>query len=165
MLLPIIIEQSSYVAPEFPREEQVSRASERQFPACKDRTVNVIAKAGWKGEDIRIAFAIAQRESNGNQFAEGGGAYGLFQLQASVWASSKFWPTNPFNAEQNAAAAHAIWRELSWRPWGISANGSGMDVRDYSSWSSATQYAWILEPYLRYRNAFPQSCEWMLRDE
>lgn len=124
--------------------------------ACADPLVRTLAAAGWDGFDLRVAYAIAMRESNGDATAPTGG---LFQLKASVWAGTKYWPTDVADAASNAAAAYRLWRDHGWRPWGIGANGRDwwVDAADYGGWSADRQWAWIGAPFAKYFAAYP--CE------
>jgi hypothetical protein len=94
------------------------------------------------------------RESNGRPDV---GTGGLFQLKAAVWASTDYWPADINDPAQNAAAAFKLYKSYGWRPWGITANGDGIDARDYGGWTQSTQYAWIWQPFARWRAAYP--CE------
>jgi hypothetical protein len=128
---------------------------------CGDAIVKVIREAGWESKrDRRTAYAIAWRESNHRPGVIGSGSYGLFQFQASVWQGTRFWPSSPLNALSNAKAAHRLWRAASWRPWGISRDGTGVDARDYA-WSADRVQAWIWNPYMqgvaRWK-ALPRGC-------
>ena len=137
-----------------PRVEHVSRSYVREAPPCRDWLAGLLARVGWHGRDNRTAWAIAMRESNGRPDVSSGG---LFQLKASVWASTDIWPVDINDPYQNAAAAHKLWQRAGWRPWGITATGDGIDARDYSGWDDSTQWAWIWEPYATWRAAYP--CE------
>ena len=144
----------AFLAHDLPRVDRVTRSYVREAPPCRDWLAGLLARAGWTGEDNRTAWAIVMRESNGRPDV---GTGGLFQLKASVWAGTDIWPSNINDATQNAAAAHKLWKRSGWRPWGITHNGNGIDSRDYSGWDAATQWAWIWEPYARYRAQYP--CE------
>ncbi len=115
---------------------------------CKDPIIKIIKDAGWKGRDVRIAYAVAWRESNHNPREATYPDLGLFQLNAPSWSRTKYWPANPLNANQNARAAHRIWRNHSWRPWALNASGTGVDMRDYN-WSSWQVTHWVWLPYTR----------------
>jgi len=114
---------------------------------CRDPIVQVLKAAGFKGESVRTGYGITWRESNHNPQAVGNGSYGLFQLQESAWGGTRYWPASPLDALSNAKAAHRIWQQYSWRPWGISANGDGVDRRDYMEWSEDQIVAWVWQPY------------------
>lgn len=150
----------AFIAPETPivydRVAAVSRDFDRR-PACRDRLALMLARVGWHGRQNRTAWAIVQRESNGRADVVSGGAYGLFQLQASVWAGTSIWPDDPLDAEDNARAARKLWKRSSWRPWGLNASGSDVDARDYGGWGSGLISAWIWQPYAEWRAAYP--CE------
>ena len=144
----------AFLAHDLPRVDRVTRSYVREAPPCRDWLAGLLARAGWRGEDNRTAWAIVMRESNGRPDV---GTGGLFQLKASVWAGTDIWPSNINDATQNAAAAHKLWKRAGWRPWGITHNGQGIDSRDYGAWNASTQWNWIWEPYARWRAAYP--CE------
>lgn len=114
---------------------------------CDDPIVRVVRNAGWTGDDVRIAWAISWRESNHKPRTESMGAAGLFQLQHSVWEGTDIWPDDPYDAQQNADAAHELWTRSGWAPWGITDDGQGINARDYSGWSESQQYQWIWAEY------------------
>lgn len=154
-MLPMLEALGGYVtAAPPPRVEHVSRSVVREAPPCRDWLAGLLADAGWHGRDNITAWSIVMRESNGKP---GVGTGGLFQLKASVWASTDIWPDNINDAAQNAAAARKLWQRAGWRPWGITASGDGIDARDYGSWSASTQWAWIWAPFAQWREAYP--CE------
>lgn len=128
---------------------------------CKDRIVNVIKAAGWKGAAARVAYGVAWRESN---FHAGhispSSDYGLFQLNAPTWSGTRYWPAEPLNALSNAKAAYRLWKDTSWRPWGLNADGTGVDMRDYN-WSTWQVDNWVWKPYtvgLAKFDRLPRAC-------
>ena len=154
-MLPMLEALGGYVtASPPPRVEHVSRSVVREAPPCRDWLAGLLADAGWRGRDLKTAWAIVMRESNGRPDV---GTGGLFQLKASVWAGTDIWPADISNPDQNAAAAFKLWKRSGWRPWGITQNGHGIDSRDYSGWDDSTQWAWIWEPYASWRAEYP--CE------
>lgn len=136
----------------YDRTAAVSRDYDR--PACRNALALLLARVGWHGRDNRTAWAVAMRESNGIASTPDGG---LFQLKASVWGGTRFWPTDVNDAESNARAAFRLWKRSSWRPWGLNASGTDVDARDYGGWGSDLISAWIWQPYAEWRAAYP--CE------
>lgn len=127
---------------------------------CKDRIVQVIKDAGFKGRHVRVAYAVAWRESNHQPGEATYPDLGLFQLNSPSWSGTRHWPANPLNAEQNAKAAHSIWKAHSWQPWGLNSTGTGVDARDYR-WSSWQIANWIWKPYtvgLARFDRLPKAC-------
>jgi hypothetical protein len=96
-----------------------------------DQIAGYAAGAGFSGDDIRIAVAIAKAESGGNPGAKndtmnrnGSIDYGLFQIN-SVHASllaGKDWA----DPAQNAAMAFSVFRDAGskWTPWATFNSGS-----------------------------------------
>ncbi len=154
-MLPMIEALGGYIdADVLPRVPRVSRSYVREAPPCRDWLAGLLADAGWHGRDNITAWSIVMRESNGRPDV---GTGGLFQLKAAVWASTDYWPADINDPAQNAAAAFKLYKSYGWRPWGITANGDGIDARDYGGWTQSTQYAWIWQPFARWRAAYP--CE------
>jgi cell wall-associated NlpC family hydrolase len=84
----------------------------------------VAANAGFAGEDLVIAVAVARAESNGNPSAintsnsNGSTDYGLWQIN-SVHGGSGFDPARSRDPEYNAMWAYRIYEAAGrqWRPW------------------------------------------------
>lgn len=127
---------------------------------CKDPIIQVIRTAGWKGKQQRIAYAVAWRESNHQPGESTPPDLGLYQLNGPAWQGTKYWPADPLDAYSNAKAAHRLWRDYSWRPWGLNASGTGVDMRDYS-WSAWQIEHWVWRPYvagLHLYDRLPRAC-------
>lgn len=113
---------------------------------CKDRIVQVVKDAGFKGRHVRVAYAVAWRESNHQPGESTYPDLGLFQINVGAWSGTKYWPANPLDANQNARAAYRIWKDHSWQPWGLNSKGTGVDASAYN-WSSWQIANWIWKPY------------------
>jgi hypothetical protein len=81
--------------------------------------------AGWRGNDVVIATAVAGAESSYDPNAEGprlcskGGARGLWQINVCVHTCP-----NVTDPKANAACAYRIYRSQGWRAWEAHSNGS-----------------------------------------
>lgn len=151
---------AGYMIADRPPVTHVSRSVIRESPSCRDRLARLIAGAGWHGVDNRIAWAIAQRESNGQPQTVSQGAYGLMQLQASAHSDKSWWDWDTvLTARGNLRMARALFNSNGWRPWGIERVGSSwaVDARDYAGWDNSTIWSWIEEPFARYWASYP--CE------
>ena len=64
------------------------------------------------------------------------------------------------NAERQSRIVyrHMTKRGTFWQPWGLNRSGTGMDTTQYANWSSATQWAWIWQPYAYARSIYPRAC-------
>jgi len=111
--------------------------------------------AGWRGQDLNIAVAVATAESKGNARALGdttittpkwGPSVGLFQIRtlkhpgdySGVDAKRVY--SKLFDAEYNAQLAHSIWKKDGWRPWSTYTSGAykqylGKD-REITGWTN-----------------------------
>lgn len=121
---------------------------------CRNELVQTVREAGWRGNDQRIAWAVAMRESNGQAGESSYPDLGLFQLNATTWQGSKYWPNDPLNGKQNAKAAHRMWKDMGWRPWGLNSDGT-TNASDYSMWSQWQIDNWITIPFQRYYKQYP----------
>ena len=133
----------------------------KEVKPCRDRIVQAITDAGWKGRHVRVAYGVAWRESNLNPTTiSPSDDWGLFQLNRPTWEGTPYWPADPLNARSNAKAAHKLWKVTSWRPWGLNSTGTGVDMRDYN-WSDWQISNWVWQPYvegLRRFDRLPREC-------
>ena len=100
------------------------------MPVLTDTAIAAAAKvAGFTGEDLIIAVAVALAESGGDPAAVSRTHdYGLWQIHAAAWPdlmtpgvmAAGTWKTPTVNA----AFAHHIWRWGGWRPWSTYTSGS-----------------------------------------
>ncbi len=127
---------------------------------CKDQVVAWIKEAGFQGANVRVAWAIAQRESNGNPGESSWPDLGLMQLNAPSWQGSKYWPADIYDPVQNLTAVRKMVRDMGWQPWGLSVKHGKVsyDFSSYGMWSSWQHQNWIVEPFERYYAQFPKAC-------
>jgi hypothetical protein len=101
----------------------------------------VAQKAGFTGNNLVIAVAVALAESSGNANAKGdvaiGGSFGLWQIY-SVAHSNLIPPSNPnsvawYDPYQNAQWAYRISGGSNWLPWSTYIHGT------YQSYMAAAQ--------------------------
>lgn len=139
------------------KNERKQRAS---GPPCKDQVVRWIWQAGFRGEEVRVAWAIAQRESNGNPRESTWPDLGLMQLNAPSWQNTKYWPANIYDPVQNLQAVKKMVRDYGWQPWGLRVkdNQISYDFSSYGMWSSWRHQNWIVIPFERYYGQFPGKC-------
>jgi soluble lytic murein transglycosylase-like protein len=90
--------------------------------------------AGFAGQDLAIAIAVALSESSGNPNAynpetaagnpQGKGSYGLWQINLN--AHPEFAGSNLFDPVTNANAAYTVYTQAggSFRPWTTFQNGA-----------------------------------------
>jgi hypothetical protein len=126
---------------------------------CKDRVVAWIEQAGFKDAHVRVAWAVAQRESNGNPNESTPPDLGLMQLNA-VWQGTKYWPADVYDPVQNLTAVRRMVRDMGWQPWGLRVKNGHVtyDFSSYGGWSSWQHQNWIVEPFERYYAQFPKAC-------
>lgn len=127
---------------------------------CQDRVVKWIERAGFKGVSIRVAWAVAQRESNGNPREASYPDLGLMQLNSPSWSGTKYWPADVFDPVQNLKAARKMVRDMNWQPWGlhVSKGKVSYDFSAYGGWSSWHHQNWIVAPFQRYWAQYPKGC-------
>lgn len=140
---------SFYVANKEPNQRQESKFK------CKNKLANWIYNAGFRGHNIREAWAIAMRESNGIPSTVSGEDYGLFQFNYSSWSNKLDWD-RILDPEYNAKAAFKLSKGgKSWVPWGMRDHREWDNASYAGIWSDDQFYAWVIEPYERYYAQFP----------
>ena len=127
---------------------------------CNDRVVAWIKKAGFTGANVRVAWAIAMRESNGNPRESTPPDLGLMQLNIGAWSGTKYWPANIYDPVQNLRAVRHMVRDFGWQPWGLRVKRGIVtyDFTSYGGWSSWQHQNWIVAPFERYWAQFPKAC-------
>ena len=141
--------------------EAIERSKKDAGPPCNDRVVKWIWEAGFRGQEVRVAWAIAQRESNGNPNESTYPDLGIMQLNSPSWSGSKYWPANIYDPVQSFKAVKKMVRDMNWQPWGLHVSKSGAISYDFSSygmWSSWHHQNWIVIPFERYYAQFPKKC-------
>lgn len=123
--------------------------------AC--RLVGTIRRAGFTGRDVRIAWAVAMRESNGRANLISYNDYGLFQFNRPSWGRSSWWNTSRLlTADYNARIAKRLVDSRGWRPWGLNRTGTAVYAADYAGiWSQWKIDNWIWKPYRMWYGKFP----------
>lgn len=124
---------------------------------CKNKLANWIYEAGFRGDNIREAWAIAMRESNGIPTTISGEDHGLFQFNYGAWGNESWWDTaSLLTPKYNAKIAFKMSHGgKSWLPWGM-RDHNDFDNASYAGiWSSDQFYAWVIEPYQRYYAQYP----------
>ena len=147
----------AYAQP-LPVSESMVKANNKNSKwKCKNKLANWIRDAGFRGHNIREAWAIAMRESNGIPTTVSGEDYGLFQFNYSSWSNKLDW-SRILDPEYNARAAFKLSKGgKSWLPWGMRDHRE-WDNESYAGiWSDDQFYAWVIEPYERYYKKYP--CE------
>ena len=127
---------------------------------CKDKVVKWIKAAGFKNEKVRVVWAIAQRESNGNPNESSWPDLGIVQINAPSWQGGKYWPDNVYDPVQSFAAMKMMVRDMNFAPWGLRVKRQQVtyDYSQYGMWDSWRRYNWIVAPFERYYAQFPKAC-------
>jgi hypothetical protein len=127
---------------------------------CKDKVVAWIDQAGFTGIERRVAWAIAQRESNGNPNESSYPDLGIVQLNAPSWQHTKYWPNNVYDPVQSFTSMRRMVKDMNWQPWGLHVKGGKVtyDFSAYGGWSSWHHHNWIVAPFKRYYAQFPKAC-------
>lgn len=136
------------------------------LPACSNPLGHTLRDAGFRGRNLREAWAIAMRESSGRADLGPGSPdfnghdWGLFQWNKPSFGGQSWWrDSKMLNAVYNAKLAFRFSRGgRDWHLWGLTGSGR-TSAGLYSSygWSSSQIYSWITEPFQRYYRQFPAS--------
>lgn len=124
---------------------------------CKNRLAQTIWKAGFRGTNVREAWAISMRESGGDERQiTNGSDFGLFQFNRPSWGNSSWWVTSKMlTGSYNARIAYKMSKGgRDWRHWGLTGTGQ-TDPAMYDMWSQWQIDNWITKPYRKYYSQFP----------
>lgn len=161
----VVAVSTLYSAPavEAPKSQTVQvqekvKENKRKQARCKDPLVNTLLRAGFKGRNVKEAYAIAMRESNGIPSTISNQDYGLFQFNYPSWGGTFDW-SQILDPDYNAKAAYKLSNGgKNWIAWGM-RDHMQFDRASYGMWSDDQFYSWVIEPYTRYYAQFPKSCE------
>jgi hypothetical protein len=125
---------------------------------CNNKIVKWMYTAGFRGQSLRIGYAIIMRESGGNPKNITYNDWGLWQINR---------PTHPqysgsalLDPIRSSRIAYKMTKGGKyWIPWGIGMTRSGkpyMDARDYDGiWNQWKKDNWIWIPFSRYYRSYP----------
>lgn len=146
-----------------------STTAERHAPEfdCRNRLARTLHGAGFRGDSLRTAWAVAMRESHGRSLDESSpwytGALGVFQIQTSAHSSKPWWSRAAMLDPKRQARIvyrHMTDRGRNWSPWGLTRDGR-LDASQYGGWSSWQHEAWIMAPFRKFSGEFdrlPKGC-------
>lgn len=115
---------------------------------CTNPLVHRLEAAGFQGQNLKEAWAIAMRESGGNPRAiSSTGDYGLFQINKAAHSKNDWWNDRKMlDANYNASiAAHFSQKGKNWSAWDIS--GDGKWLAQYSPRSVYNKFLYWLGKY------------------
>lgn len=141
-----------------------------QVKKCRNPLVRILHDVGFRGENVREAWAIAMRESRGQvRLGPGhpqynGSDVGLFQWNRPTWGGAPWWDEQKLlDGHYNASIVFKMSKGgHTWTPWGLTGQGQ-LDASHYASiWSDWQIQSWIWEPYSRFYQEFadlPAACQ------
>lgn len=150
-----VVNEPSVVRPEVTRKPLVKKPEW----TCKNRLATVLYKAGFRGENLHEAWAIAMRESNGipTQVSHGSD-FGLFQFNYPSHHADSWWNSDALlKAQYNARIAFKISDGgRDWSQWGLDGHGNTQAYlyRNYG-WTQWEIDNWITIPYQKYYKKYP----------
>ena len=119
----------------------VKKANIKPKNACKNWLAVELKQVGFKGKGLRIAWAIAMRESGGRANAiSSTGDYGVFQFNRAAHSNQPWWNTNKLlTRHYNIMIAYKITQHgKTFYPWDI--DGRGRHKANYTSTSVYNKY-------------------------
>lgn len=144
-----------------------SATAARQAPEfdCPNRLARILHGAGFRGQSLRTAWAVAMRESHGQSLDESSpwytGALGIWQIQTSAHSGKSWWSRSAMlNPERQS---RIVFKRMSdrgrhWTPWGLNTTGTGIDASAYGGWSDWQIANWIWAGYQTGRSLYPNKC-------
>lgn len=127
----------------------VTKAEMPKKEKCKNWLVRELRAVGFRGKNLREAWAIVMRESGGRADAiSSTGDYGMFQFNRAAWSGQDWWNTNKLLTKRyNAQVAYRISQGgKTWYPWDI--DGQGRHKGNYTSSS-------VYNKYVSWYNKYP----------
>jgi hypothetical protein len=127
----------------------VNEAIEKPKHVCKNWLVKELKAVGFRGKNLREAWAIVMRESGGRADAiSSTHDYGMFQLNYATWHSQYWWNENKLLTKKyNAQIAYKVsLGGRTWRAWDIDGRGKWKNI-----WTPRSVY----ERYLHFYNKYP----------
>lgn len=124
-----------------PATENVTTSSAPRGWSCPDPLATTLHDAGFRGTNLREAWAISMRESHGHARAiSPTNDYGLFQFNKHAHRDADWWSDKDLlDPAYNASVAYRISEAgRTWYPWDIS--GKGQHLGRYSSRSVYNVY-------------------------
>lgn len=121
--------------------------------ACKHFLAKALYKAGFRKNGLRIAWAIAMRESGGRANAiSSTGDYGVFQFNRAAWGKQPWWNTTKMlERNYNIMIAYQISQEgKTFYPWDI--DGKGRHKGAYTS-------SGVYNKYKSWYDKYPEYCK------
>ena len=104
----------------------ITKAEKPKKKECKNWLVRELRAVGFRGKNLREAWAIVMRESGGRADAiSNTGDYGMFQFNRAAWSGQDWWDTKKLLTKRyNAQVAYRISRGgKTWYPWDIDGQG------------------------------------------
>jgi Lysozyme like domain len=127
--------------------------SKPKINPCKNWLAKALKKAGFKNKGLRIAWAIAMRESGGRANAiSSTGDYGVFQFNLAAHGDQPWWNTTKMlQREYNIMIAFQISQKgKTFYPWDI--DGNGKHKGNYTS-------VGVYNKYKSWYDKFPVTCK------
>jgi hypothetical protein len=140
----------------FPKPTVVSKMIEKEKPRnafqCQHFLAKALYRAGFRGNGLRIAWAIAMRESGGRANAiSSTGDYGVFQFNKVAHSNQPWWNTaKMLDRNYNIMIAFEMSQGgKTFYPWDI--DGKGRHKKNYTS-------SGVYNKYLSWYDKFPEYC-------
>jgi hypothetical protein len=127
----------------------VRKAEKPKNKECKNWLVRELRAVGFRGKNLREAWAIVMRESGGRANAiSSTNDYGMFQFNRAAWSKQDWWDTEKLLTKRyNAQIAYKISRGgKTWYPWDI--DGKGNHLGRYSPRG-------VYQKYVSWYNKYP----------
>lgn len=149
----------------YPKPNRAKNKEKRVKP-CRNALVLTLRNAGFKGSNLREAWAIAMRESHGKpRVISSTWDVGLFQFNRAAHSKQDWWNVEKLRTARYSAK---IAYEMSdggrtWYPWGLDGKGN-VKAHIYRNigWSDAKIKSHIVDPFQKQLRAFdklPASCK------
>lgn len=132
---------------------------------CPSKLVVLLKDAGFRGRNLREAWAIAMRESRGHaKSVSSTQDYGVFQFNKATWQEADWWDRERLlQARYNIRVAYRLSDGgRTWYLWGLDGRGRpNAHLYRGAGWSDKQVQEYIVEPYQKYYREYrklPSEC-------
>jgi hypothetical protein len=134
------------------RKKHASASNGRK--ACPSRLVSILREAGYRGENLHEAWAVAMRESHGHpKSVSSTHDYGLFQFNKATWDDERWWKKKRLlHVRYNAKIAYRLSEGgRTWYLWGLDGHGeANAHLYRNSGWTEEKVQEYIVKPYRKF---------------
>ena len=148
LAVAVVLSLGTVIQPAKAEVTTVTTAKKKEW-VCSNKVANILYRGGFRGENLREAWAIVIRESRGHaKSVSHTHDYGLFQFNRSAHHNQPWWSEKKLlDPAYNTGVAYRISRGgKTWYPWGMDGHGN-RKAGTYATYDSFTKYQHYYSKY------------------